>query len=235
MATINVKDASGATVALEKPLAPNQAVMASSRPVVIASDQSAVPVSQSGIWNITVNAALPAGANAIGKLAANSGVNIGTVTVDATQLSTLATVFTTLALSGGGNGSQAVWLPTDQPAPIKLQALANGTTSSRVNSTASNNLTSLKGSAGNIINIDVFNVAAYDVFLKIYNKASAPVVASDTPIWTIPIKAGTGFSRAFPNGKSLGTGIAYAIVKLQADTDATNVAALDLTGSIDWI
>jgi hypothetical protein len=162
----------------------------------------------------------------------------GTVMSDATglkistaQLAALLSAYDTIA---NKNATQ-VSLALDQPVPIKQQAIANGTTSSRVNSGASNNLTSLKGSAGNIVNIDVFNVAAYDVFLKFYNKASAPVVASDTPVWTIPIKAGTGYSRAFPNGKSFATGIAYAIVKLQADTDNTNVAALDLTGSIDWI
>src|ERR1051325_1086574 len=44
MATINVKDAAGATVALEKPLTPGQATMANSRPVVLASDQASIPV-----------------------------------------------------------------------------------------------------------------------------------------------------------------------------------------------
>src|SRR6185295_1939004 len=44
MATMNVKDAAGATVAVEKPLTPGQAAMAASRPVVIASDQSSIPV-----------------------------------------------------------------------------------------------------------------------------------------------------------------------------------------------
>lgn len=114
-------------------------------------------------------------------------------------------------------------------------ATANGLTASRVNVTASNNLTSLKASAGQIYSIDVFNVAAYTVFLKLYNKASAPVVASDTPVWTIPIQAGGGYSKTFPAGKSFATGIAYAVVKLQADTDATNVVAGDLTGEIEWI
>lgn len=51
MTTMNVKDASGATVAVEKPLAPGQAAAAASRPVVLASD-----------------AALPPGANLIGKV-----------------------------------------------------------------------------------------------------------------------------------------------------------------------
>lgn len=38
MATINVKDAAGSTVALEKPLAPGAALAAASRPVTLATD-----------------------------------------------------------------------------------------------------------------------------------------------------------------------------------------------------
>lgn len=114
-------------------------------------------------------------------------------------------------------------------------AIANGSTSSRVNAAATTNATSLKASAGQIYNIDVFNTAAYTVFLKIYNKASAPTVGTDTPVWTIPIPAGGGFSKFIPMGKTLGTGVAYAITKLQADSDTTVVVAGDLTGSIDWI
>lgn len=116
-----------------------------------------------------------------------------------------------------------------------VSASANGLTSSRVKAAATTNATSLKASAGNIASIDVFNVAAYSVFLQLYNKASAPTVGTDVPVWTIPIAAGTGFSRSFPTGKSFATGIAYAITKLQADTDTTAVVANDLTGSIDWI
>lgn len=44
MATMNVLDSAGATVAIEKPLAPGQATMAASRPVAIASDQSPIAV-----------------------------------------------------------------------------------------------------------------------------------------------------------------------------------------------
>jgi hypothetical protein len=49
---MNVLDAAGISTPVEKPLAPGQALMAASRPVVIASDQSAVPVS----GTITANA-----------------------------------------------------------------------------------------------------------------------------------------------------------------------------------
>lgn len=116
-----------------------------------------------------------------------------------------------------------------------VTAAGNGYTKSRVNAAASTNATSLKASAGNISSIDVFNVAAYSVFLKLYNKASAPTVGTDTPVWTIPVAAGGGFSREFNAGDSFSTGIAYAITKLQADADTTVVVAGDLTGQIRWI
>ena len=74
--------------------------MAASSPVVIASNQSSIPVAATlgaettkviGTVNIAagqtvaavtaITNALPAGTNAIGKLAANSGVDIGDVDV----------------------------------------------------------------------------------------------------------------------------------------------------------
>jgi hypothetical protein len=51
MATMNVKDAAGSTVAVEKPLTPGQATMANSRPVVLASDQSALTVASHAVTN----------------------------------------------------------------------------------------------------------------------------------------------------------------------------------------
>lgn len=122
-----------------------------------------------------------------------------------------------------------------QPVLNVLTAANNNLTYSRVNAAASTNATSLKASAGNIAAIDVFNVAAYMVFLKLYNKASAPTVGTDTPVWTIPLPANGAFSGDFTAGEYFSTGIAYAITKLQADADTTAVAAGDVTGRIKWI
>jgi hypothetical protein len=152
------------------------------------------------------------------------------VIIDTAQLANLAT--TAGAMS---TGYQLVGLPTDQVVSNKLQTQSSGTTASRVNAAGSTNATSLKATIGNVYEIDVFNVAAYDVFLKLYNKASAPTVGTDTPVFTIPVKAGTGFSRSFQYGRNFATGIAYAITKLQADSDTTAVVAGDLTGAIGWI
>jgi hypothetical protein len=114
-------------------------------------------------------------------------------------------------------------------------ATANGATASRVNAAATTNATSLKATAGQLYTIDVFNAAAYNVFLKLYNKASAPTVGTDTPVMTIPIQAGGGYSKTWPMGLPFSTGIAYAITKLQPDTDTTVLVAGDLTGNTTWI
>lgn len=152
------------------------------------------------------------------------------IKIDSTQLAALST--TAAPMSGG---YQLVGTPTDQVVANKIQAQTSGATPTRIVAEASTNTGFLKASAGAIIEIDMFNVAAYDVFLKLYNKASAPTLASDTPIWTIPLKAGTGYSRDFKYGKWFSTGIAYAITKLQPDNDVTILALSDVTGTIDWI
>lgn len=62
MTTIDVKDAEGATQTIQQPLAPGQAAMAASRPVVIASDQTAVAVKEADGANVTLGAQADAAA-----------------------------------------------------------------------------------------------------------------------------------------------------------------------------
>jgi len=202
--------------------------IASMTPVQV-SQATAANLNATVSGTVSINA-IPAGTNVIGSVKATDGTNTAAVKAASTAAAATdpALVVTLSPNSAGILATPIQSLPT-------LTATANGLTSSRVNAAASTNATSLKASAGNIGRIDVFNVAAYNVFLKLYNKASAPTVGTDTPVWTIPVAAGGGFSADFPRGKSFATGIAYAITKLQADTDTTVVAAGDLTGSIDWI
>lgn len=145
-------------------------------------------------------------------------------------------------VNANGQATMANSAPTviasDQSA-IKTTPTASATgntlTASRINAAASTNATNLKASAGQISSIDVYNPAAYAVFLKIYNKASSPTVGTDTPVMTIPVSAGGGYSKTWTFGFPLGTGISYAITKLQADSDTTVVVAGDLTGNILWV
>lgn len=206
--------------------------------IVDSSGRAATLATQTGTWTVQPGNT-PNTTPWLSKI--NDGTN--SAAVDATHGLKVLAFIDSSSVNPNGQAAMAnsapVVIASDQSAlkttPL-ASASANGQTSSRVDSAASTNATSLKASAGTIVNIDVFNVAAYDVFLKFYNKASAPTVGTDTPIWTIPIKSGTGYSRSFPlGGKACATGVAYAITKLQADSDTTVVAAHDLTGSIDWI
>lgn len=136
------------------------------------------------------------------------------------------------------SGSAPVVVASDQSPVATLvgvSASLNGATPSRINAAASTNATSLKASSGQVYSIDVYNSAAYSVYLKLYNKASAPTVGTDTPVMTIPIASGGGYSKTWQTGFPFSTGIAYAITKAQADSDTTAVVAGDLTGNIIWI
>lgn len=116
------------------------------------------------------------------------------------------------------------------------RAITNGLTSARVISAgATTNPISVKPGAGRIARIDLFNNAAATRYFKIYNKSAAPTVGTDTPVWTIPLPPGTGFSSDFNFGKFFSIGIAYAITAAVADGDTTAIAIGDVIGSIDWI
>lgn len=110
-----------------------------------------------------------------------------------------------------------------------LQAKPNA--ASRIASAAANtNPTSAKATAGNVFRIAGNNVKASVVYLKIYNKATAPTVGTDVPVLTIPIPASAVFNidigGAF--GFYLGTGIAYGFTTDAADNGTTALSAGDV-------
>lgn len=92
-------------------------------PVSLASVPSH-DVTNAGTFAVQVSSALPAGTNAIGKLAANSGVTIGAVEIAATQtlstVTTVGTVTTVSTLTGGGVAHDGV----DSGSPVKVGARA---------------------------------------------------------------------------------------------------------------
>lgn len=99
-------------------------------------------------------------------------------------------------------------------------------------SAASDNATGVNAVPSVITGWTIGNKAAYWIYLKLYNKATAPVVG-DTPVYTIPVPPGGGMVRSdlmipFP----LGWG--FRIVKGSADADATAVVADDVTLGIEY-
>jgi hypothetical protein len=85
---------------------------------------------------------------------------------------------------------------------------------------------SVKASAGQLYGYYVANLNASSTrYLKIYDKASAPTVGTDTPVITIPIPPGSAANVAFPNGVAFALGIGVGATTLIADADATAPSA----------
>ncbi len=104
---------------------------------------------------------------------------------------------------------------------------------SRITSSAnSTNATVAKAGAGDLFGIQGYNTTASVVYLKLYNKASAPSVGTDTPVKTIPIppNAPVPPGCTWANGFYFSTGIAYALTGAAADNDTTAVSAGAIVG-----
>ena len=119
---------------------------------------------------------------------------------------------------------------------VKVLCGADGTgqdnwTPFRLVSAASTNATNVKASAGAVGFLWAVNLNAAVRYLKLYNKASAPTVGTDTPIATLPIPAsatGAGFMIPIPGGVAFTTGIAYAVTTGPTDADTGAVAANEI-------
>ena len=104
--------------------------------------------------------------------------------------------------------------------------IAPSSTAYALVSAATTNAASVKATGGSLFELSLFNATAATVYLKLYNKASAPTVGTDVPIMTIPVAAGALFNAEFGRlGKRFNLGIALAITGAAVATDTTVVAA----------
>ena len=72
--------------------------------------------------------------------------------------------------------------------------------------------------------LTVSNVTASTIYVKLYNKATAPTVGSDVPIFTLPVAAGATVNVGFaPIGKRLPLGLGIAVTAGAAATDTAAV------------
>jgi hypothetical protein len=106
----------------------------------------------------------------------------------------------------------------------------------RANSAATTNATSVKGTGVRLVGGVFSNVNAAARYLKLYDKASAPVVGTDVPVLVVPIPP-TGLA-TLPltqlAGLDFALGLAYAITGAAADADATAVAAGDVKVNLSY-
>ena len=148
-----------------------------------------------------------------------------------------------------GTGAQRVTIASDNtPFAVKIDQTTPGTTNAVVatpatptpsvtNSAASTNSTNVKGSAGTLFGLVATNNGAAAMFVKLYNKATAPTVGTDTPILVLSIPAnGVPLSLNFGTlGHRFSTGIGFAMTNLIADSDTTAIAAGQCKLVLDYI
>jgi hypothetical protein len=142
-----------------------------------------------------------------------AGAAIGTATnplvVSGTTVMTVTTVANSVAAASAASGGIAL----------------NGRL---VSSTASTNATLVKASAGRVYRLTAFNTSAAVKFLKLYNKATAPVPGTDTPVWTEALAVGRTDLSFDGVGYTFATGIGFALTGAAADADTTALAAGDV-------
>jgi len=89
----------------------------------------------------------------------------------------------------------------------------------------------VKASACEIHAIVVGNTDTNNVYLKIYNKATAPS-SSDTPVLTLPVIKGTSLAMTFDDPIYCATGVGIRVVQDQADNGTTAPTAASCTLNI---
>lgn len=122
---------------------------------------------------------------------------------------------------------------TPQPVTFSV-ATSGGTSGYHKLSAANNNAVVIKASAGQVFGIHAFNLAAYPVYIKLYDKATTPAPGSDAVIRTIAVQAGQRADDVISAGLPFAAGISIAIVKNISETDNTSVAAADVVVDVDY-
>lgn len=154
------------------------------------------------------------------------------------QQATAGNLNGTMAISGtptvnpGNTQNTTSWLVTTRPESTATGALSK----LRVIAAASVNNTLVKGSAGRVYRIFAFNLSASVKFLKLYNKATAPVAGTDTPVETYALAPNVMTPIDFGQiGDSFATGIGLALTGSIADSDTTVLVANDVVLMVHFL
>lgn len=110
-----------------------------------------------------------------------------------------------------------------------------GTSMGKVLSAASTNATNLKSTAGRLYGYGFTNTTAAVKFVRLYNKATAPTVGTDSPVLVLAVPPNNSIVAEMTIPATFGTGISFAITGAFADLDATAVAAGDVVGYFLWL
>lgn len=134
-----------------------------------------------------------------------------------------------------GNKALAVNIANTASVTPIPQATQGASSTHHLISAANTNPTSIKTTAANVNEAIFSNNGASVAYVKIYNKASAPTVGTDTPVATILVPSNGTVGMSFGNfGLRLTTGLAAAITGGMAVADTTAVAAAQVSWHFNY-
>ena len=156
-------------------------------------------------------------------MADNFAVTAGsgtTIAADEVTWASVAAKMQIVKLGIGADGAIDGLASDTTPVPTKLLPQTAGGLSIYRNLDLDETGQSIKGSAGQLYGGVCYNSNAALRFLKLYNKATAPTVGSDTPVITIPLKPQDATDLgAFLNGVAFSLGIGAGATTAVADAD----------------
>lgn len=95
-------------------------------------------------------------------------------------------------------------------------------------SAATTNATVIKAAPGFLASLYLSNANAAVRFVKFYDKATAPTVGTDIPVFTILVPINGTIFQNMPSGLKFNNGISFATTVGIADSDVAVVAVGDL-------
>lgn len=187
---------------------------------------------------------LAAGTAAIGKLTANSGVDIGDVdilsiaagdnNIGNVDIVTMPNVTVGAALPAGTNaiGKLAANSGVDIGDVDVLSLPGSGMTIFR-SIDLDESEEEVKATAGTVYGWYLYNNNAATLYMKLYNATIANVtVGTTTPVMTIPVPSGSAANVEFTNGIAFATAISAAVTTGVADNNTGAPAANDFVANI---
>ena len=185
-------------------------IMAAAAPTdtaVNANDIGAVGMTVNRELYVSLTTALPAGTNGIGKLTANSGVDIGDVDVT--------------SISAGSNLIGDVGI---QPRTTNGLDTMNATSSDGATALTST-VQAIKASAGKLYGYYIYNPNSSAQFVQFYNTASGSVTVGTTnPLFMLTIPATAGANLISDIGITFGTAMSWAATSTAGGNGAPTTA-----------
>ena len=97
-----------------------------------------------------------------------------------------------------------------------------------VNSIAGTNAASIKATGGNLYGLSIMNASGGSRYIRLYNKATAPVVGTDIPIMVIAVATNSSKEIQYVPALRFSNGIAISITGAAQVLNSTAIAAGDV-------